>query len=120
MATAASMEEAYSARYLFGYVPHNPHFDICQIAHLKQARFGRKRSAHRSQQKHPTGPGQMLSADTLIISRTGVRQDEGVAASSDGHSFALCLRNCYSSCGLSYAQQSNSIPHNVEMKRSMS
>ena len=75
---------------------------------MRAASFHRSVPADRCDQFAPTGPNQMYSADTLIISRSKVSTDPPVPipakVSNEGHSNSFGVRDCYSGCGLTFPQ----------------
>ena len=108
MSKRALLIEAESSLHQASHFPHNPFCEICGLSHMRAASFHRSVPADRSDQFAPTGPNQMYSADTLIISRSKVSADPSVPipakVSGEGHSNSFGIRDCYSGCGLMFPQ----------------
>ena len=104
----ALLLEADSSLHQAAHFPHNPLCEICGLSHMRAASFHRSVPADRSDQFAPTGPNQMYSADTLIISRSKVFSDPTVPipakVSGEGHSNSFGIRDCYSGCGFMFPQ----------------
>ena len=102
--------EANSPLHLCGHYPHNPLCDVCRVAHLQHKSYHRTTPADRSDLPQPTGPGQLLSADTLIISRAAAETSNQKPAgpqrtSMEGHSCGFTVRDTYSGVGLVFPQR---------------
>ena len=120
MTREALQKEAETARHLVSHFPHDPECETCRIAHLRQAPFHRSVPKDRSKEFQPTKPGQMLSSDALIISRSAQPGPDGQLPpniSAEGHYASICLRDCYSGLGQSYAADDRSTPKIVRSYR---
>ena len=113
MGKAALEVELETMLHYCGHFPHNPYCETCRIAPLQQQRFKRKVPAGRSDMPYPTKPGQITSADTMIISRSKATEEQNASkASADGHVYAFALHDAYSGQGCMFPQDSRNTAKN--------